>query len=230
MKIVRLAALALCVLASACGGGGGGGGGGDGQSLVRSKSTAIRVIHAGIDATPVSVVVGEGEERQVVQTARYAQPRFYSSIPSGSLDLRVERANTPGSVVKSFAGQFADQTEYTVALYGELEGSGLRVALVEDTTVRPEPGMSLVNVFNGYIENGISVSVGSVTFPDLKFGSFGGFKDVASGEAQVEVLRSDGVLLGSFLIELPSAGEATIAVVGSRDLGVRFFPVYKDLD
>ncbi len=230
MKISRLAASALCLLATSCSGGGGGGGGGDGQSLVRSKSTAVRIIHAAIDATPVTAVIGDGEERELVQSARYAQPRFYSPIPSGSVDLKVERANTPGSVIRSFAGEFAANTEYTIVVYGQIDSTGLRLALLEDTTERPEPGMALVNVFNGYIEDSISVTVGDASYSGVSFGASGGYQTISAGETVVTVRNGSGGLLGSFTTELPDQGEATIAVVGSSDLGVRFFPVYLDLD
>lgn len=230
MRLREFIVIGLCCFACACGGGGGGGGGGTGETLRRSTATGVRIIHAGLDATPVSLVIGSGEERKVLQTARYAQTRYYQSLPSGPVELLLERANTPGSLVVRFPTELQPNTEYSILLFGEAEKAGLHTALVEDIAERPAAGRAFVSVFNAYISDTVSVTVGDVSFDGVSFGTTGGFKETAAGPAEVRVTRSDGALLGVFTLELSDRGEATVAILGSRELGVRFFPIYPDLD
>ena len=155
----------VSIFFTACSGGGGGGensgASDDSASLERSTSTAIRLLHGSIDSTPVDLYV-DGE---LVQTARFAQERFYTRVPPGLRAIELRRTNST-RLVSGFSVELASDTEYTIFLYGEARDADLSVDLLEDISLRPEDGSANFRVFNAYHGvSSISVTTGTF-FPD----------------------------------------------------------------
>ncbi len=234
----RLLISVLLLMFVACGGGGGGGGNdpSDGSSsndnvseskLERSRSTALRIIHSSIDAFPVSLrVVGE-----IFQTARFAQERFYRRVSSGPLELVIERANAPGVIVRSVPTELANDTEYTLFVYGEILSDTFSVELLVDTTEQPEEGFTNVQGLNGL------AGVGTVTFSTsagevgtAAFGGSSGFVAVPSGVATVTVSTAFGTTLATGTVTFPERGEITLLLTGDEDLDYIILRTFEDLD
>lgn len=225
---VALAALGAMMLA-ACGGGGGGGDGGGPAG--RTTDTALRLIHASIDAVPLTVTVNQGGTLVPVHTARYAQATDYFRLEEGDALLTVERANSPGSTVVQFPLQLAKETEYTLFAVGEARKGNFRVTLLQDIVARPEEGLAHLQVMNGYDHAGpLSVSVGGLNKGPLTLGATTGFFEVASGPQTLIISTSQGGELARVALDLPDRGEATIVVSGAGDLGVHYITIYNDLD
>lgn len=214
------------VALSSCGGGGGGSGSGGGK-VRKGTGTAIRVVHGAIDASPVSVIIGD----KAVQSARYAEATVYEGVPQGPAVVRVERANSPGVVAAEVANTFEKDTEYTLLISGRLATGDLRYTIIPDTTVRPPVGMGSVRVFHTYVgASEISVFAGATSLGKVSFGRATNFVDLPSGVHNIRFLNSSGGEIGSQTIELADQGEVSINFTGSAAFGARFAPQHLDLD
>ncbi|MDD2943730.1 MAG: hypothetical protein PHC51_12285, partial [bacterium] len=72
-----LIASVLLLTLSSCSGGGGS------DSSERTRETAVRIVHASIDTTPIDLTGPEG----FVQSARYNQATEYVPVPEGAVTL-----------------------------------------------------------------------------------------------------------------------------------------------
>lgn len=211
----------------ACSGGGGGGGGADG----RTTDTAVRLIHASIDAVPFSLSVIQDGVSTAIQTARYAQSTSYVPVAEGNQLITLERANTPGAVVASFPTQLKEETEYTFFVLGEERRGNFRTTLIEDLVSRPEEGFSLVQVLNGFDDDSaITVSVAGASQGPIGLGGSSGFFELPIGPQTFVISTVGGGERARVTVDLADRGETTILLSGSADLNVNFVTLYSDLD
>ncbi|MCB0359885.1 MAG: DUF4397 domain-containing protein, partial [Bdellovibrionales bacterium] len=173
---------------------------------------------------------GSGEDREELASAHYAEPTFYRQVDSGSIVLTVERAHSPGVVVDTIPTTLLPNTEYSLLLYGKAGNGGLQLALLEDYTGRPSEGMGIVHVVNGYFRETLSATLGPVAYADLAYGSGSTFDEIPAGTHTVTVRNAGGGVLGTFDVSVAALDEVTVVVLGDEDLGVVFFPLYRDLD
>ena len=221
-----LLAIVIICLAGSCSGGGGSSDGGNNDGLSRGTDTAIRIIHAGIDLTPVDLSSGP----DLIQSAHYGQTRYYRSVPSGSITISVNRSNDPTAVLRSLSYNLKEDTEYSLFIYGQEKGKQLQMNLVEDNAMRPEKGFCLVRVVNGYIgEARLSVRGTNFALENVKYGSASDYTKTLCPQQSFSITFENQVLnTGS--IDLPDGAEATILLLGSKDLGLAESRVFVDLD
>ena len=226
---VRLMSVILCSCGLFACSGGGGGGSDDGSSLRRNDDTAIRIIHAALDGTPVRVLIGE----ELVQGSRYAEEKFYSRIDSGSQLLTIQRENT-GQTVTELSASLEDDIEYSLLLYGNASTGTFQTRIVEDIVERPESGRALLRLINALEErNNLQLSViedPSATISDVDFGESSSFIETASGPLTLLVTTNSGAELARIIAEIPDRSDATLVIMGRSDLGVIFTRLYLDLD
>ncbi|MCC6221158.1 MAG: hypothetical protein IT291_07970 [Deltaproteobacteria bacterium] len=222
--------LSALLFVGACGGGGNSGGGGG--SSQRSNETAIRIVHGGIDVTPMALYYGEGDKTRYVQTARYAESTRY--VPVDAADqvlISLERANSPGVGRYEFRTNLAKGVEYTALVYGEVRGKGVNVGIREDVVQRPEEGTAFLSLFNSYIGTAsINVTAGSSLLGSVKFGEFLPITALASGMSEVSVNDAQGVKIAALSLNMPDRGEVLLHLTGSKDLGVVFAVPLVDYD
>lgn len=218
----------FCALCS-CGGGGGGsddsGSTGDGSSLSKGTDTALRVIHANIEASPVNLKVGES----LLQRARFAEEKFYKQIGSGPVELRLEQLN--GNTLTVIPTELAKKTEYTLLVARGSTSSSTSYKLLTDNVQRPPAGFHYVNVINALNNSGaLSVTVGGVTFSSLNPRSASAFLLVPSGSAVFEARSEGGGIVSQKILTLEDQGETTIVISGDTEIGYVVLREYKDLD
>jgi len=224
--------LALVLLACASCGGGGGSVDGAGDTPDRhggTTSTGIRIVHGAIDATPVSIRLGEQSE--VLQTAGYGEPTVYKKVGAGDVLITVERAKTPTSIVGKITASLVDKTEYSVFVYGEARRATLTAVLLEDQIQQPVLGRANLRILNALEDVGeISLSGAGGSLGGVKFGKASGFLDIASGPQTFTINSASGGNLGTMTLNVEDQSEVNIVVTGSTKLGVVFKPIYLDFD
>ena len=219
----------FCALCS-CGGGGGGGGEdtgatGDGSSLTRGTNTALRVVHANVEASAVNVKVGDS----VVQKARFAEEKFYKQINSGPVELKLEQLN--GNTLSTIPTELAKNTEYTLLVARGNTSSSTSYQLLTDNMQRPAAGFHYVNVIHALNNSGaLSASVGDANFTSLSPRSASNFLLVPSGEAVFVAHSADGGTVAQKTLVLEDGGETTLVISGDAEIGYVALREYKDLD
>lgn len=225
---ILLGAMFLIVFSSV-GCGGGGGGGADG----RTRDTAVRIVHAGIDATPVTLnaLNAEGQLAQV-QTARYVEETSYVRLRDQSQVLEIFRANAPEAIVRRIPADLQKNTEYTLFIYGEVETESLDVALLTDIVSEPPSGMTKVRLLSAVNDQPhVSLSAAGFSIAKVPYGRASDFQDVPSGPPQQVIAKnSSGRTIASATIDFLEGSELTILVAGSSYLDSYFIRVYRDLD
>jgi hypothetical protein len=221
MKLRFFIYTVLVVVTVSCSGGGGGGDDG------RSTETAVRLVHASIDTTPLSLL----HNGLLMQSARYNENTTYMLVSNGQAIITIERAMSPGVVTATFEQDLLDDTEYSVFVYGEARDV-LRKVIIEDNTIRPEEGLAFVRFLNGYSSNRrVTMYIdGQLVGPSLQLGGVSEYLEVPFGPHSVSFRTSSGQVLGSTDVELLDQSEANFVVSGSSELGVSFVQSYTDLD
>ena len=217
----------ISLLAVACSGGGGGDDGSTDQ-LKRETKTALRVVHAALDVAPIEVYAG----LQMAASARFGQQTYYSRLEDSSVkQLVVARANTAGSdVVKNIPITYADDTEYTLFVYGKAEDSSLKYNLMIDNIERPEETTCLVRLFNALPDSGnLTISGTDFTVAGVSYGEVSAFGHGACLAQTFRIMSADGAV-AQVAVDLPERSEATIVITGDRDLGFTKLTTYLDLD
>jgi hypothetical protein len=204
-----------------CGGGGGGGGGG------RTTDTALRIVHAAVGLAPLEAHVGEG----LIQAAKYADVTEFAEVAQGPQNVILRRANTPDSTFRSINVDFAEETEYTIFVYGGAYLDSDNVTVLNEPVEQPAAGSARIQFLNGY-ESGRRIDVTGGTLTEAlgaQFGAGSGFRTIASGP-QDFVLTQGGGQFARVSVTVPDQGEVTIVASGSEDLAFNQVRVYTDLD
>lgn len=216
-------ALVVTLAFSACGGGGGGGDGGGG----RTTKTALRLIHASIDGSPLEVKLGD----VVVQKARFAEVTAYAAVEQGPSLVEVGRVNSTGVLLGRIPLTLEKETEYTLFVVGAARDSQETVVVLEEPVARPERGFARVQLLNGLIgATSLRGEIGGVSLGPVLLGASSGFVDVASGAENLIVRGASSQELLQVALLLEDRAEATVLVTGSQELGIRISRIYPDLD
>lgn len=212
----------LLSLLAACSGGGGGSGGSG-----RTTGTGIRLIHGAIDGSPLAVKIDD----EIVQQAAFAEVTGYVEVPKGAHMVVAERANLPNGSAAEFASEFAEKTEYTFFVYGEVGRSGFTFNLMADPVSRPERGMARVQLLNAVAgSSGVYLDVDGQSYGPVALGWTSGFVDTTSGAKTFVIKSARGTRIADFAWDLADRGELTLLLTGSESLGLRFVRAYPDLD
>jgi len=218
----------LVSLLCSCGGGGGGGGesaaDGSSGSLKRGVSTAVRLIHADVESSPINL-----KTSSIIQSAKFAQEVFYQQINSGPIVFSLEQLN--GNTVTTIPADLQRDTEYTILISRNSSQGNPVYRLITDNMQRPGSGFHYVNVIHALNQTGnISVSVGAVNFESQSKNSVSSFLLVPSGSAELVVKNSSGGVMSQKTLTLEDQGETTIVISGDASLGFVTVREYKDLD
>lgn len=230
-SIAFCAALTLLTTLAACSGGGGGSDQVEinGVTYTRSTKTGVRILHAAIDAVPLSLAV----EDTVLQTARYSQATQFVEVEKGPVILKLEQANSAGMVISSVSTELADDTEYSLLVYGGTDDSSFNVALLSEPIERPDEGKGRLQLVNAY-DRGVTATFenaeDSETISALSLGSSSGLRELTSGPQTVTIRNSSGSVIARRTVDLVDRTDVTLVVMGSKDLGVVFVSELLDLD
>ncbi len=226
VRISKIGLLSLMAgLLVACGGGGGGGGGGAGSNA----KSGVRLIHASLDVSPVTLKSAADTEFDS-GTSRFAQPAYYRKLAEGADVLSVVRAYAPtldalGSVTLTGDGQKKE----TVLFYGDLVALGLRTAVIEDQIPDFSKERAVIRVLHA-LGGALSIKAeiqgaGSLT---ASYGDGSEYIEASAGPIGISVSRvadSRIIFSGSRMLE---AGKAhTLLLAGEVDYLV-VAPIYID--
>lgn len=223
MKPETLAKLTLCTLAflcvSACGGGGGGGGG--------SSSRGMRVLHGAIDTSPMNAI--SSAKPELLQTARFAEVKGYSSLPKGVQQLALKTKT--GSTIATADVDFTGAERFSFLLYGNREDLGLRGVVIPDNSPEKISGdMSVVKAVHGLAgASGIDVTVANKAISlAIGFSTASPYVEVPAGVVTLDVKRTaDKKTVFSGPITLEKGKPYTVFVTGEVDYLV-IAPVFQD--
>lgn len=208
------AVLALTVGLAACGGGGGGGGSSSGGGGSDSSS-GVRVLHAAIDGLPVDVI-SSARGAAVTSKVYFADQKGYRSLSSGAQSLSLVSSLNTGDVVASFDVSSSGDDAYSILMYGSLNGSGLRVRLIEDAVPEDFSG-ALVRFVHG-VAGASSIivnAVGGEGPQQVSLGSVSDYIAVAPGSVRLTASRgADSQRLMSITEDLEEGRAYTVLVAG----------------
>ncbi|MCC6932027.1 MAG: DUF4397 domain-containing protein [Deltaproteobacteria bacterium] len=226
-SVKTLLLIAVITVAVSCSGGGGGDDGST-TELKRETDTAVRLIHAAVDAAPLEIYGGLIQ----VTKGRYAQETFFGRVEDENVtELVVARANTAATdIVRRIPVNLAEDTEYTLFVYGKVGDDAFRYNFIIDNIERPDNGACIVRLFNGLPDSG-DLTLGSKDFaqPGVRYGVVSSFRHSACGP-QIFTITSPTGTLARVSIDLPEESEATIVLSGDKDLGYVKAVTYLDLD
>lgn len=227
VKIIKLGSvISLLSVISACSGGGGSEGENSSDGLSRGTSTAIRIMHAGIDLTPVDVRIGT----TLLQSAHYAETKYYRPLSAETSTITVTRSNDPTAVLQTLPIKLKEDTEYSLFIYGQAKENRMRIVLIEDNATRPEEGACLLRVMNGYIgEPLLSLRGADFSVEGVRYGSVSEYVKTRCTQQAYSILINDRILHTGYF-DLPDRSEATILLLGSKELGMANSKVFVDLD
>ncbi|MFN8389554.1 MAG: DUF4397 domain-containing protein [Bdellovibrionota bacterium] len=227
LRCLTICFVALTSLASCSGGGGGGGGGGGNDGTHRSTGTGIRIIHGALDAPPVDLKIGE----EYLNRGAFLLPNFYAGVGSGTQNVLLERANSPGVNFFSEPVALAKDTEYTLLLTGRTGANTFNVNVIEEPVVRPESGQGRVQLMNALEGSSpLILSGGGITLGPVPFRNASGYAILPAGDQVFTVTNTRGGVVGTFPVNIADRGESTIVFGGATSEGVILHQVYTDLD
>ena len=214
-------AIFIVLLISSCGGGGGSSGGSS------SRETAVRVIHASVDSSPVSVRVGT----TFIREASFLQVTEYVPVPFGPTTFTVERAKMPDIKIGDVTANLIEDTEYTLLVYGQAKESSVKLALIPDVISESVEGRSKIKLINA-IDGQASLIMHGTDFSssEVSFGSSGDYYDTVSGIQNLRVANKQGDTFASLSTDVINRGDVTLVAAGNRSIGVMLLRSYADLD
>lgn len=220
--LMKRCMLGVCLALQISCGGGSGGGTADG----RTTSTAIRIVHGGIETTPISLRVG----LDTVQSGRFAEATQYVKLEKGEAVIGVERQNSPGVIIGTHMLTLEDNTEYTLFLYGEEEKGNVNTVLIKEPVSRPDVGFARLQILNSRSgSDKVSVAEGDIVYGPAAFGSSSGFFDLPSGLHTFKI-KDESHTIKTISVDIPDRGELTVHVTGSGNIGIDFVSLLFDLD
>ncbi len=215
-KLVSLAvAVVYCSCIIACGGGGGGG-----------RSTALRVLHGGIQVSPVDVLI----DGIFLQSAHFADVTAFAAVSPGPRAVDVNRANSPDVNFNSLSFQFADNVQYSLLVSYNQQTRNPQVTLLEQPIVEPAQGagrVQLINALEG--SSPLSLTIGGASTPAASYATASGFIDTGVGPQTGSIRNSSGREVAQVSLDVGDRGELSVLVTGQTSLGQQFVRVFDDL-
>jgi len=190
----------------------GGGGGGEGSSESTS-TTGVRIMHGGIDSAPMELT--SAGDSKVLQTAIYAESKGYAPVGTGQKTITVTPKGSAGPV---FSQGFAiDKNQgFSILVFGERGGSGVRSALIDETpTITDQTSVKFVNGLIG--SSFIRVRVGTNTVSDpIGIGTSSEYIPLQSDVINFTVFNSSGGVVHSAERTLESGKAHSVLIVGQE--------------
>jgi hypothetical protein len=200
---------------------------GDSSGKKRSRQTAVRVFHAGLDAIPVGLFLGE----ELIAETRYLSDSAFTPVSPQSSILRLSRSNRFHEPVIEFPVELLPATEYSVFIFGEVKRGTFQVRLLEEPLVIPGSGMSRIQFLHGLIDQGnVRFRIDGMDDIRLGFGEHSGFLQIPSGDHVLRVLDSSGSTISSTALSAPEQGELSILLAGRSTYNFITVKVYEDFD
>ena len=216
--------LFFCSLIVACGGGGGGGGG-------RTRETAIRILHGAVESPPLAVR-GTSKEgiADILQTAKFAEQTAYIPLKEGPQDVRVEQANAPEIVARTFSQVFNKETEYSIFAYPGADGA-TQVKLIEEPVAQPAKGNARLRILNAAKgQSSITVNSSGISLQAVPFGGVSDFVEIPIGPRRLQFRGDGSISIGYKDINPSEQAEIYLVVSGTDEFSTFFITEYDDLD
>jgi len=221
LNISKLKSLFLILLVLAgCGGGGSGGEGG-------TVSTGVRMLHASIEASPVTLSSSVSEEYYA--TGRFSLAAPYINLPTGEQVLSIRSAKSEGSDLFLLELNLERNKRHSALLFGSLE-NGLQANLFEDYSDRVNENEIAIRVVHGIAgASQIKASFGETEIAEsVDYGSASDytFLPYDSGELLIRRQADSRIVYAAFQ-EFAPGRAYTILASGEVDYLV-LAPVYQD--
>jgi hypothetical protein len=210
----------LCTFSISCSGG-------SSSNGKRSNQTAVRVFHAGLDAVPVGLFLGEN----LIGETSYLSNSVFTPVSPQEALLRLTRSNRFDEPVIEFPVQLQTATEYSIFIYGEVKRGTFQVRLLEEPLVVPAEGNTRIQYLHALID------VPSVRFRlsgqddvVVRYGGNSGFFEIPSGDKSLTILDASGRTLSSLTLNARDQGELSVVLAGKADYSFVSVKVYEDFD
>ncbi|HMO17372.1 MAG TPA: hypothetical protein PKA63_04560 [Oligoflexia bacterium] len=221
--LIIFSLIIFLAFSNSCGGGGGGGDGGG----RRSTQTALRVFHAGLDAVPVGVYIGN----EFIGETRYLGKSLFKTLKPQDTVLKLTRSDRFNEPVAEFPVSLALNTEYSLFIYGEVKSGTFRVKLLEEPIIRPESGRARVQFLNALSDSGdVRFNLTNLDTVSVRFGTSSGFIDIPEGIYDLRAVSSNGqsIILNS--ITISDRGETSFLLGGKPEYDFISIKIYEDFD
>lgn len=203
---------------------GGGGGGGSDAGVPASRGTGVRVLHAGIDSGPVSLVVSPGNQSSGALS--FGQQSNYISIGAGSVTLGLQ-TDAGERNVQVF---IEDGQEVSLLLSGAVSSGDFSASVIEDRVFPEDLGSGVVRLVNGSSGiGGISLRVGPVQTEGVNERQASDFSEIPPGTYSFE-LSGEGGLRRTGELSIGAGEEVTVLASGIISKGVLTASLIRDRD
>lgn len=192
----------------ACGGGGGGGGS-------SRPSTGVRLLHAGIDLSPLEVV--SSSSQAPLTSAKFADASAYAALDTKSQIIALRRANTSEVIEQLNFDVKAGELRTIIIAGSRSENGGVQARANLDSIPELDGSSAAVRIAHGAFGAATvdaSINGNAIGHP-VGFTSTSGYNIVPAGAVSVSVVRSvDSSQLYSGTFSAAPGGAYTIFVAG----------------
>lgn len=189
-----------------------GGGGGSGESNESSSTTGVRIMHAGLDASPMELRL-EGDK--AIQTAIYGQSKGFASTGVGTKTLSVYPKGGSAPVF-SQAITIEQKQRFSILLFGERSFGGLKSAVIDETpTIVDQTSVKFVNGLVGSSFIRVKVGTSSQGGP-ISYGTSSDYIPLSSGTLSFTAYNSSGTPVHSAQRTLEDGKAHTVLVAGQQ--------------
>jgi len=207
----------LCACGSSAGGGGG-----------SSAKTGVRVLHGGIDVTPLDLYSSDSQE--ILESTRFAGPALYAGLSQGLHTLSLTRARSPAEIVFTVPIAVEKNSRQSVLVYGNTESLGVHSALLVDDPGEIPKDLAAVRIVHALVgAASISATLGATEISSgVAFGSASAYVYVPVGVQTLTALRvTDGRQVFSGAKEVRAKKAYSYLITGEIDYLV-VTPEYED--
>ncbi len=221
-KLISLWAVLLLTF-GACSSGGSGGGGT--KSSSRNAKYGLRVLHAALDAAPLSII-SSAKPGENLGTVKFGRESYYLGLSTGAQTLSLLKGFNASIELASQAINVDKKLKQTLLYYGNNTNLGIRTALISDEIPEVEKGFAALRFIHalsgaqainfGQVDslNGSYLELGS----NLEFGRASSYFNVAVGPQIIRVSRTvDGQEVVSSVKLFEDRQVYTILVLGEVD-------------
>lgn len=215
-----LISVIFCTLSLSCSGG-------SSSNGKRSNQTAVRVFHAGLDAVPVGLFLGE----TLIGETSYLSNSVFTPVAPQETHLRLTRSNRFDEPVIEFPVQLQPATEYSIFIYGEVKRGTFQVRLQEESLIVPSEGMTRIQYLHALIDvPSVRFRVSGQDDIMVRYGGSSSFFEIPSGDQSLTILDASGRTLTSLILNAKDQGELSVVLAGKADYSFISVKVYEDFD
>jgi len=206
----RILTVFLSLQLAACGGGGGGGGG------TSRPATGVRLLHGGIDVSPLEVVSG-GDPTKSSGITKFGDASNYLALDTGVQIISLHRANT-NEIIGQLSADVKKGELRTIIISGSrAQTNGVVVNANLGVPPQLDSSSAAIRVAHGaYGAATISAVLGSTALAQpIGFAEVSDYQVVPAGGVSVSVTRSvDGAALYSGSFDANAGASYTVFVAG----------------